>query len=419
MLLTSEFLRFAYALSNGQIDPTKTDELWHVSYRNKKLTGRFLKFLDEGKVAEAMAEAEPPFSSYQNMKLALKHYRQLALSGLPAMDLDSTVHPNSSFLEAAPLIKRLQAYGDLSETFENHADSLTYYNSKLVAGVKRFQLRNGLETDGILGKNTVSFINKSPNELADDIILNMERYRWLPHNLGENHMFVNIPEFRLRLTEDAEQTLSMKVIVGQDDHRTPILEDSVRYVVLNPYWWVPNSISVKEILPKMKRNPSWATRNGFEVLYDGQPVNPHGVNWWQYNSYVPYRFRQKAGSRNSLGFVKFKLYNEYSVYMHDTPQRYLFERNWRYLSHGCVRLGEPRVLATHLLKGRDYTSEQIDEVIASGEQEYITPDRKYKVYMYYITAWAEQDGTAHFRKDAYKLDNKQLKALKGNTVAKS
>ena len=418
MLLTAEFIRFAYALNNGQIDPTKTDELWHISYRKKPLNDHFLKFLDEGKVDEAIAEAEPPFSSYQNLKLALKHYKQLALSGLPAMKLDSTVHPGSSFSIAAPLVKRLKAYGDLSQNFESNPDSLNHYNTKLVAAVKRFQLRNGLEPDGILGKNTLAFINRSPNKNVEEIILNMERFRWLPHNLGENHVFVNIPEFRLRLIEEGEQTLSMRVIVGQDDHRTPILEDSVRYVVLNPYWWVPNSIAVKEILPKMKRNPSWATRNGFEVLYNDKPVNPHGVSWWKYNSYVPYRFRQKAGSNNSLGLLKFKLHNIYSVYMHDTPQHYLFDRNWRYLSHGCVRLDEPRVLANHVLESNGYTREQIDEIIASGEQEYVTPEKKYKVYMYYITAWAEQDGTAHFRGDAYKLDDKQLKALKGEKIAK-
>src|SRR5690606_13470676 len=260
----------------------------------------------------------------------------------------------------------------------------------LVAAVKEFQAAEGLTRDGIIGPSTLEFLNRGHGADIAAIVSNMERWRWLPRELGNRHVYVNIPEFLVRIVENGQVQHDTRVAVGTRRIQTPIFSDEIEYVDVNPPWNVPRSIAVKEMLPEIKRDPDYFSKTGFQVVTeDGRVVDPSLVNWHVYDgASLPYRFRQPPGDANALGRIKFMFPNKHHVYLHDTPSKSLFSRESRAFSHGCVRVQNPIDFATALLK-RDtaVSSAMIEKRLGTGQPGELRLSARIPVHLVYFNAW--------------------------------
>jgi L,D-transpeptidase YcbB len=293
------------------------------------------------------------------------------------------------------------------------------FDDTLAEAVKEFQRQQGIRATGIVNPITVAALNGEPVSGAAvgraseaDIIANMERWRWMPRELGYNHIFVNIPEFRLQIIEDNRMTHETRVVVGKPETQTPIFSDEVEFVVVNPTWTVPASIALKEYLPKLRDNPYVLQNKGFEVLRNGRVVDPGSIDWW---SGVPRNvaIRQPPGERNALGHIKFMFPNGHAVYLHDTPQKKFFAEDVRAFSHGCVRVEDPFALAEMVLGGRNqgWPEERVRRLIGGTGERTITLERHMPVHLGYFTVTADDDGSATRFRDIYGHDARVKKAL--------
>lgn len=284
------------------------------------------------------------------------------------------------------------------------------YTVELAQAVTRFQEANGLAADGMLGANTRTVLNTRLKDRVRIALLNLERARSLPRDMGDRYIMVDVPGFQVRLFENDRQIDSIRAIVGQEYSRTPPFADEVEYIQVNPYWNVPRSIVKNEIAPKMVENPGYLAENNMEVLSswgsDAQQLDPSRVDWRAASrGRSSFRVRQRPGPGNALGLVKFIFPNRYSIYLHDTPNKKLFEENRRTFSHGCIRVEEPMRLAEFLLDGtRGADRQDVERLIASGQRKRIDLDARVPVYITYFTAWPEADGTIEFRPDVYGRD---------------
>jgi murein L,D-transpeptidase YcbB/YkuD len=241
------------------------------------------------------------------------------------------------------------------------------------------------------------------------IELNMERWRKVPDDLGERHIRINVPAFELQVREGDQIPLKMKVVVGTNDTKTPLLSSELKYVVFSPYWNIPESILGKEILPKIRKNPSYLAQENLEVVRVSgkrlEVVNPKTIDWDDVDE-KEIQLRQKPGTENSLGLVKFIFPNEYDVYLHDTPADSLFDRLSRNLSHGCIRVEKPQELAEYVLRAQpEWTRERIQMAMHAGEEKHVSLKGSLPVHILYFTAWVDEAGVLHLEKDVYGYDS--------------
>ncbi|TRX60516.1 L,D-transpeptidase family protein [Fulvivirga sp. M361] len=286
--------------------------------------------------------------------------------------------------------------------------------------MKRFQQRHGLEVDGRIGRSTLNALNISVSDKIKMIELNLERLRWLPKNYGREYLLVNIPEYKLRAYQKSKLSLVMGVIVGKEYTSTPVFCDTLRYLVFSPTWTVPHSIKSEEMLPRLQRDSSYYSGKNYK-FYKGwhtdQEIEPSLVDWSQYSiDHFPFNVVQQPGPGNALGLVKFIMPNNHSIYLHDTPTDHLFERTERALSHGCIRLEEPALLAQYLL--RDQKSWDINKILAAmhkDEPERVYFKKNYHVQLTYLTSFVDEFGLINFRDDIYGHDRAQMTEI--NTIA--
>jgi len=285
--------------------------------------------------------------------------------------------------------------------------------------VERFQARNGLATDGVVGPGTLGVLNKSIDERITTIRLNLDRLKWLNERPGNRHVIINIPDFQLYFEENGTMIQTMRVITGTPKHPTPIFSDTVEYIVLNPYWNIPKSIIQKEMIPKLLRNSNAMKKQNIEIYNgwgkDAAKVDAASVDWskYRYSKTMPYRFAQTPGTHNALGKVKFLFPNKFSVYMHDTPTKPLFKKNKRAFSHGCIRLQQPReLLKTFTTFNSNINFEEAQETLKGKKKKYFNLKEKVPVDVIYLTAWVDYDGKIQFRNDVYGYDGMQLKSFR-------
>lgn len=284
------------------------------------------------------------------------------------------------------------------------------FDENLEAAVRHFQARHGLDDDGIVGRLTLAELNTAVEERIRQLMVNMERWRWLPHDPGERFIMVNIAGFNMVVVERGVPIMRQRVIVGRDYRQTPVFNCNMTYLVLNPSWEVPNSIAVRDILPEVRRDPDYLRRLGFRVLQgwgaeerelDLDTIDCDAVPADRF----PYRFRQEPGPLNALGRVKFMFPNRYAVYLHDTPARDLFRRSDRAFSSGCIRVEHPLDLADLLLEGSArWTPQALREALATEEERTVTLPRSMPVHLVYMTAWVDSRGVLQFRSDVYDRD---------------
>jgi len=285
------------------------------------------------------------------------------------------------------------------------------YDETLIAAVERFQKKNGLHVDGLIGPATRRALNLSPADKIETLRVNLERWRWLPNDLGARYVRVNVPEFRVRLIDGANTVFDERIVVGKPRHATPSFSDEMELVVFNPYWNVPYSIMKNEIVPVARRNPSYLSRNNLQVLWRGRrQVDPYQVDWREVDL-GKVRLRQTPGRNNALGEVKFLFPNQHAVYLHDTPSKQLFNRSRRAYSHGCMRVRNPRDFAAAIMQTEGWDKRAISRAIERGDNRAVRLKNKLPVHITYFTAAVSEEGTIQFFADIYKHDDKVLKAL--------
>jgi len=362
-------------------------------------------------------EALPPtFDDYKQLQIALdKHNDFNLLGGWDPLPADMLLKPGDTHPAVAALRLRLIMTDGLSE----EAFGSDVYDEQLQRAIERFQARHGLAVDGEIGPVTLKTLNISSAEKVRLIGLNLARLRQLPKQLPEDRISVNIPEFKLRMFLKEQETLNMGVVVGTKRTPTPAMRDKVRHLVFNPYWYPPRGITVKEILPRLRRDPGYLERSEFELLRGKKVVDANKINWKEVPARnFPYRLRQIPGEKNALGSVKFIFPNKQAIYLHDTPSRKLFAKRVRAFSHGCVRLEKPQELASALMNwDRGWTDEDVHADISKKKRKLRKFKERIAIHLLYQTA-SVTEGVITFHPDIYGHDRATKKhALLAPTVA--
>ncbi|WP_373505833.1 murein L,D-transpeptidase [Aestuariivirga sp.] len=404
------FVAYATDLKIGRLTPGKVDSRL---FRNRKTVDVLRMLTDLKKQQEParfLSEFESKNPHYQSLKKMLALYRAMAEDGdWPQVSTGSNIEPGDSDPRIPQIRNLLLVMGD----HEGGTRPGDLYDPDTVAAMKRFQTRHGLEAKGNIGKQTVMALNVSPAERARQIMLNMERWRWMPENLGNHHFMVNLAAFELLEVEDLGVIDRMNVVVGAVATQTPEFSDELEYVEINPTWTVPYSIATKEMLPRLRKNP-YAYSSDFEVFINGKLASWGGINWSAYGpGKFPFTFRQKPGPKNALGKVKFMLPNAHNIYLHDTPSKDKFLQTTRAFSHGCIRLSRPMDLAYRLVgEIVGWSKAKIDGAFAGGKTTRVALKDHIPVHLVYATAFKGVNGI-EFRPDVYGRDRKLYAALFG------
>lgn len=391
LMLTGQFFNYAAKVYKGSdLDAEKLG--WFIPRKKIDLTA----LLDSSLRTKTGEAAIYALQNAQYKKLEEQLAKYLALQKQETADSIANVakplKPGVTDERMVQVKKRLQLFGDAPS-----ADSSDVYDSSLLPAVKNFQQRMGLAVDGAIGNRMIAELNIPIAKRVRQLMVNMERARWMPAEKDTNYILVNIPEFKMHVYDSGRQVFDMNVIVGTAANNTVIFSGNLKYVVFSPYWNVPESIVKKEIMPAMSRNASYINRNNMEITgYSGKtPI-----------------VRQKPGPANSLGLVKFLFPNNYNIYFHDTPNRGLFSQSSRSFSHGCIRLGEPKKFAEYLLRNdASWTTGKIDTAMHLAKEKWVTVPKTVPVFIVYFTAWVDRDGQLNFRKDIYSHDAKMEEKL--------
>ena len=407
IMLTENFLRLAQDLAAGTVDPEAAGLTWRIP-RGEAPESELLEAVTSGEGPKAvLGGVRPSVPYYDRLVLALDRLRQIEeAGGWPEVPEGESLAEGDSSPRVAALRARLMASDDPEETrlAREGIDRPTRFDPALASAVEHFQTRHTLHEDGALGPNTLAAINVPVDERMDAIRLNLDRWRWLPRDLGDRFILVNIAGFELEVVDGDSAIESMNVVVGKTANRTPVFQDTLEYMVVNPYWNVPTSIAEEEIVPVAMEDPTFLARNNYELVYDGQAVAPDQVPP-EALAEADFRIRQKPGPGNALGNVKFLFPNGYDIYLHDTPADHLFSQRTRAFSHGCIRVERPDDLARTLLAAlSDRDPEEYASLRRNEGEQWVRFDHPLPVYILYFTAWVDEDGTLRFHQDIYDRD---------------
>lgn len=433
--LTRLFFQFTTHLAHGRItNPSYGKNVW-IRYPIPTAEEDVALLADKispDNLVQSVENLQPKDIQYQRLKNALAQYRALEETSWAALRVSTSVKIKPDETHALiPVIRKklfltdLPVYALPTDTLTGTTDSL-YYDPSLVEGVKKFQARHGLTPDGVIGERTLKFLDQSIQTKAAVIAVNMERLRWMPRMEDDHYIEVNIPEYMLRAYDNKKEGMSMKVIVGAVDKPTPVFTELLEHLIFSPTWTVPTSIIKEEIIPRLQRDSAYYSGKNFQFYRNNAEIDPSTENWKTEVNPHAYRIVQLPGADNSLGKVKFVMPNEMNVYLHDTPNHRPFGKDYRALSHGCIRVSDPAAFAAYLLKDhRGWETNRINEAMNSGNPTVVHFKTLYKVYTSYRTAWVDDNGVVNFREDIYGYDQHQIKQItpalkdKGYAVVKT
>ncbi|HZF71123.1 L,D-transpeptidase family protein [Sulfuricurvum sp.] len=404
VLLSDAYFVLGKDLYEG-LTPRKTaTDKWRIDPKKSLNLALYLEnALANNTVDASIKELSPSSSGYQALKsLLMKYYKLQEAGGWKEVASSDTPEEIKERL-------RIEGYLGADESSDEG----------YIEALKNFQKHHGIKSDGVIGTETLARMNISVEEKILSIRLNMERWRWMPSEMENSYVSVNIPNFSLRVVENNETLLQMKTVVGKDERPTPIFNAMMSYIVINPYWSVPPTIIREDLVPAVRKNINYLKKNNIRVFKNGDngeknEINPSSIDWKHINANgYPYSFRQDSGDKNALGRIKFIFPNPYDVYIHDTPHKELFKRKERSFSSGCIRIEEPLNLATYLLNRETNGSTDINvsALIAANKKKTITLSKKIKVYINYWTVWADDEGNAEFRDDLYGYDRELAEIL--------
>lgn len=404
--MTSALARYASDLSIGRIDPLSMD--FDVNPNRVYLPNVVWQTATSADAAAVLASIEPQHPEYKRLVASLAIWRRIAIDSASEMPLPvvAKIKSGDTYDALPQLAAKLRSFGDLAADARVEG---TRYEGAIVDAVKHFQSRHGLDADGVISKNTFAQLNVPASRRVAQIEMAIERWRWAPSYTDGPAIVVNIPEFRLR-ARDAEGELTMRVVVGKAGrHETPVFGGDLRHVVFRPYWSVPPGIQRSEIAPKVAKDHSWLARNGYEIA--GQPGASIDAAMAEKIRTLQVTVRQKPGTANALGKVKFLFPNENNVYLHDTPSQSHFALARRDYSHGCIRLAEPEALAAWTLRSQMTADKVRAAMKGTREDVYVKLANPIPVMIMYATAAAAENGDVHFFEDIYGHDVQLTAAL--------
>jgi L,D-transpeptidase YcbB len=379
LLLTAQFFRYSRRAYQGmnQLDTRELD--WFIPRKK----------IDPSSLLDSLLYHKGKNLSYNLLKNYLLQYYEIEKQGgwSPLKAAKKNYKINDSSAVIIEIKKRLFLIGDL-----NANDTTAIFTKELEDAIKNFERRYGLKENGIITSALIAEMNRPVEERVQQILINMERIRWMPAQPITDYLLVNIPEFRLHVYEKGNYRWSANVVVGTAANNTVIFSGNLKHIVFSPYWNVPSSILRKEIQPAIARNKNYLSRNHMEWFAGG--------------------VRQKPGPWNALGLVKFLFPNNYSIYLHDTPSKSLFKEEKRTFSHGCIRLSEPKKLAQFILRNdANWDSTKIIKAMNAGNEQFYNIKDPIPVFIGYFTAWVDRDGKLNFRDDVYGHDKKMKERL--------
>lgn len=407
ILMTESFYKLANHLFKGKVTANSIYPDW--SLPQKKLDAGIL--LSEGlknhTINNVLDRCRPPHAVYAGLKKSLKYLKDLPDdSDIEQLTTSTSIKPNDSLPEVITIKKRLAYWKDLDNN-----DTSPVYNKETVKAIKKFQIRHGIYPDGIIGKTTLAALNTPKKQREEQIIVNLERWRWFAYDFGNSAIIINIPNYALSFVDNKDTIAVHKIVVGKPDRRTPVLHSKLNYLVINPTWTVPPTILTEDLTPKATEDRSYFTEHNMKIYdIDSNEVAPED---WNPEKATSYRYVQNSGADNALGNIKFNFRNPFSVYLHDTNHREFFKRQKRALSSGCVRVEKPFDLAGKILEKEDkeWTAEKIQEMVDLGETENIYLKKTNYIHQLYWTAWMDKSGL-QFRTDIYSLDKALYKKLR-------
>ncbi len=366
----------------------------------------------EGVASEAIVSISAFRAQSERLQEALRWHRALAeAGGWPGVADGPTIRPSAEDPRLVTLARRLAKSGDLPD--HDVSVSTSEYDETLQEGVRRFQVRHGLEVDALVGRKTLRALNVPIEKRIDQLRVNLERMRLLSASQSDDFVLVNVAAFKAYIVGDGDIVWTTKVIVGEKDDETPEFRSALSHIVFNPNWTVPYSIASEEMLPKIEADPGFFARGGYELFdRDGNRVDPSGVEWSAIGvGNFPFTIVQQPGPANQLGQVKFMFPNEHSVCMHDTPVKSLFDKAARAFSHGCIRVDDPLGFSEVLLHSEGWTREQIDAEIESKETRTVRFSEPLPLHVSYWTAEVDDLRRVHFYDDIYGRDAAALETL--------
>jgi murein L,D-transpeptidase YcbB/YkuD len=410
VLLTTAYIALSEDLLSGQTNPKDLSQDWHIDAGREQLDSAVSLSLRSDSLGEGIALMRPQDEDYAALQKELGRFREIVnRGGWPLVPAGKALKrgDHDSPERLAALRGRLAAEGFGSDSSSDTTatssaatgGSTSVYDSALAGAVAAFQAHHGIVVDSMLGTETLQSLDVPANYRLAQIAANLERFRWLPRNLGQRYIFVNVPAFRLQAYDSGQKVLEMKVIVGEEyeGKKTPVFADSMETVVFRPYWNVTPDIQRKEIAPKVAANPGYLEANNMEYYRDG------GVR----------RIRQRPGGKNSLGLVKFLFPNDFNIYLHDTPNHELFDKDVRAFSHGCIRVEKPDELAQYVL---GWPLEKVQEYEQGQDNRSVRLPKKLPVYITYFTTYT-RDGQLYFGNDLYGRDDKLVQQIASDSVA--
>jgi murein L,D-transpeptidase YcbB/YkuD len=412
--LSTAVLTYVQDAQRGRIDPNRIAEYYDFKRKTVNLDGALMNITASPDIARYLESRSPANAEFEALKRELAALKTAAGEEGQKITIapGTLLKPGEANPELANIIEAIRHRGsdklkvDHSVTLAAYQGSVDY-TPELVDLVKAFQAENGLKGDGIVGKGTIRVLVGGDSSAAkiNKLVIAMEQLRWLPKDLGQRYVFINQPAFTAYYHNGGKEEFNMRVVVGSKAHQTFFFQDEIELVEFNPYWGVPRSIIVNEMLPKLREDPTYLDRLGYETSVRGQQLSSTEIDWHQTDAVD---VRQPPGSGNALGQLKIMFPNAHSIYMHDTPQKKFFQRDMRALSHGCVRLVDPKKMAAAVM---GMSVDQIEAQISTGKNHQMKVPEKFPVYVSYFTAWPNKDGVVEYFDDVYDRDMYMNRAL--------
>ena len=414
LLATDAMALALFHLHGGKVDPVKLSTQWNYPSRPPRTPDArelLARALDSGRIVETFIEVRPEHVWYRRGREQLREYRRIAANGgWPELADGPTLKPGMTDPRVPVLRRRLEITGDLGVARIMEPE---FFDPPLELAVKRFQTRHGVMPDGAVGAGTRAAMNVPVGARVDQLRVNLERGRWVLHEIKGEFVLVDVAGFDVAYFRDNEPIWTSKVVVGRPYRETPVFKSEITYVVLNPTWTIPPGILAKDTLPAVKRDPGYLARHRIRVIdANGREVPPSSVDWSRYSTSIPYQLRQDPGPDNSLGLVKIMFPNPYLVYLHDSPAKSLYDRDERAFSSGCIRVARPFELTELVLNDpAQWNAAAIQSVIDSGKTRTVNLAKPIPVLILYWTAQPTPDGQIVFRNDVYGRDAPTLAAL--------